>query len=738
VVRVIGVWALVVATLFSFGLTGCGGGGGDSGGSSGSGSGGGSSVDWYYHWSCNGDPDCLATNPTGQPSGTLNQGPVQINCTQLLQFAARFWGPAATNSCDNSPTGPPPVLKSITVTPASKVLPLGLTQQYSARGNYSDGSSADITSQVHWFEGNDTINEGVTPVAQVTGAGLATATKAGTTTISARLLALTGSASLTVTAATLVSMTVSPTNPTVNQFLTQQFTATGHYTDGSAQTLTSVTWSSGTTAVATITASGLATAVLGGTSTITATSGTISASTLLTVNPVSLQSITVTPANPSSPRGTTLQFTATGTYSDGQVKDVSPQVTWASDTTSVATISTSGLSTANNLGTSNIAASFAGISGSTTLTVTAAVLQSIAITPTSPSVAESLTKQLTATGTYSDATTQDLTSQVTWTSATSSVATVSSGGVASGVSAGTSLIRAASGSISGTATLTVVALGAQWTPSTSGTSNALFGIAWSGTQFVAVGAGGTVLTSPDGLTWTARMSGTAQQLHAVVWAANQFVAVGTAGTILTSPDGITWTGQASGVSASLNAVTWTGTQIVAVGNSQVTVSSPTGITWASIVPFTAGNDFHSICWSGTRFVEGVGPGNGIATSTDASTLVFVSALTPWGCTWTGTHFIMVASSGVIWVSTDGLAFNSVHAGSFATLRAVAWSGRYFVAVGDGGAVSTAPDDAAHLTTNGTPWTPRTSGTTSTLRGIAWSGTRFVAVGDAGTIVITTP
>jgi hypothetical protein len=58
--------------------------------------------DWYYHWSCNGDPDCLALNPTGAPSGTLNEGPVEVNCTQLMEFASRFWGSAAFNSCDHS------------------------------------------------------------------------------------------------------------------------------------------------------------------------------------------------------------------------------------------------------------------------------------------------------------------------------------------------------------------------------------------------------------------------------------------------------------------------------------------------------------------------------------------------------------------------------------------------------------------------------------------------------------
>ena len=60
-----------------------------------------------------------------------------------------------------------------------------------------------------------------------------------------------------------------------------------------------------------------------------------------------------------------------------------------------------------------------------TVTVqSAGTLQSIAVTPANPSVADGLTEQFTATGTFSDGSTQDLTTQVTWASATTSVATI--------------------------------------------------------------------------------------------------------------------------------------------------------------------------------------------------------------------------------------------------------------------------------------------------------------------------
>ena len=58
-------------------------------------------------------------------------------------------------------------------------------------------------------------------------------------------------------------------------------------------------------------------------------------------NPVTktLVSLALTPLNPSLPRGTVQQFTATGTYSDGSTQDLTTSVSWTSSDTSVATIS---------------------------------------------------------------------------------------------------------------------------------------------------------------------------------------------------------------------------------------------------------------------------------------------------------------------------------------------------------------------------------------------------------------
>jgi hypothetical protein len=110
----------------------------------------------------------------------------------------------------------------------------------------------------------------------------------GTTTITAARGGVSASTTLTVTSATLVSLAVSPTNPSISLGSPQQFTATGTYSDKSTQNLTtSATWTSSVTSVATISnaagANGLATSVAVGTTTITAAIGGASASTTLTV-----------------------------------------------------------------------------------------------------------------------------------------------------------------------------------------------------------------------------------------------------------------------------------------------------------------------------------------------------------------------------------------------------------------------------------------------------------------------
>src|SRR5208283_866745 len=183
-----------------------------------------------------------------------------------------------------------------------------------------------------------------TSIATISSAGLATAVAAGSTTIQATSGSINGSTGLTVTAPVLVSIALTPVNSSIAAGNQQQFTATGTFSDGSKQNLTtSATWTSSATSVATISSGGLATGVAAGSTTIQATSGSINGSTGLTVTAPMLVSIAVAPVNPSIAAGNQQQFTATGTYSDGSHQNLTSSATWTSSATSVATISSGGL-----------------------------------------------------------------------------------------------------------------------------------------------------------------------------------------------------------------------------------------------------------------------------------------------------------------------------------------------------------------------------------------------------------
>jgi len=73
-------------------------------------------------------------------------------------------------------------------------------------------------------------------------------------------------------------------------------------------------------------------------------------------------------------------------------------------------------------------------------------------------------------------------------------------------------------------------------------------------QFVAVGQGGQILTSPDAQQWTRQDSGTSERLNKITWAYGLYLAVGDNGTILTSIDGHTWKKQNSNTDFDLTGI----------------------------------------------------------------------------------------------------------------------------------------------------------------------------------------
>ena len=403
--------------------------------------------------------DYAATNNCPVSPATLAAG---ASCTISVTFTPGALGArnatlTVKDSGTSSPqtvtltgTGIAPTLVSIAVTPASPSVAVGNTQQFTATGTYNNGTTQNLTTTATWTSSK-------TSVATIkSNTGLATAVAIGTATITAKSGSISGSTTVTVTPPALISISVTPSTASVAAGYTQQFTATGNYTNGTTQNLTSTAnWSSSSVSVATVKSGGLATGVAKGTASITATSGNISNSATLTVTPPVLTSLSVTPATASIAKGTTQQFTATGTYSDSSTQDLTASVSWNSSSTAIATIADNGLATGAGVGSATITATSGSIAASATLSVGQPTLVSLAVTPANPSFALGTTLPLTATGTYTDGSTLDLTSAVTWSTTDLTIATVSSQGIATSVTVGNAAVTAHSGSITGSTTLTI-------------------------------------------------------------------------------------------------------------------------------------------------------------------------------------------------------------------------------------------------------------------------------------------
>ena len=346
----------------------------------------------------------------------------------------------------------------------------------------------------------------------------------------------------------VTSLQLTPATETLGAGDTAQFTATATYTQGtqgshpsSQQNVSStVTWTSSNPGVATISSSGLATAVGAGTTVITASidgyPGQVSATAALTVigssggsTSATLVSLSVIPgAQTVATLNETTQFLAIGTTSTGATVDLTNQVSWSSSSTQIATVGAhTGLATAVGQGTSTITAIYgntsggAVVTGSGTFTVTGGAKEqyvSVSVTPASQTLSASgQTSQLIALATSgSTGLQQDVTAstQIAWQSSSPSIASVSASGLITGLSAGSTTITAVlnnpDGSVVSGAANVSVAITAAPEPLLSLTiipATITVGNLQDTGQFLAIGTFSTPpyvrdLTNSSMLTWT--------------------------------------------------------------------------------------------------------------------------------------------------------------------------------------------------------------------------------------------
>ena len=377
---------------------------------------------------------------------------VMVICLLCFFGCGGGGGGSGSGSVDN------PVEKklvSISVVPADNVLAVGLQKQFTATGTYSDGEEKDLTTVVTWNSSDPSVAT-VSNDAGSKGLVNVLATSAQRIVVTATLDTVSGITHLTVPVIELVTIAVTPANPTLAAGTSLDLTATGTYSDGTTMNITGIVqWKSTETSVATVAASGKITGVAVGTSLVSATLGTATGSTNLTVTSAVLQSVSIAANSTSLAAGTKQQFTATGLFSDGSNQVLTTAVAWKSSTPSVATITSDGMATAVAVGTANISAVYQNVTYDTVLTVTGATVQSLAITPGITELAAGSTRQMDVIATYSDSSIQNVSSSATWSTSAPAIATIAQDGILKAMDVGPASITATFAGLSASRNVTV-------------------------------------------------------------------------------------------------------------------------------------------------------------------------------------------------------------------------------------------------------------------------------------------
>ncbi len=316
----------------------------------------------------------------------------------------------------------------------------------------------------------------------------------------------------------------------------------------------------------------------------------------------------------------------------------------------------------------------------------------------------------------------------------------------------------------------------------------LWGVAWGGGRWVAVGEGGRIVTSDDGLKWRRVAPVTTADLQSVAWGAPGFVAFstsanGTVVSVLVSPDGDRWEERSvqpevllgpvawglgkyvmmsqDGVFTSLDGVGWVrarapepglspesvifdGTRFVAIGTLAVgagglgdamVLTSADTVTW-DLRRVAYQTRLRDLAWNGTRYVAvGTWYSAGLSSarflvSRDAISWQAAAAPqggAPWAVVAGSGTFVALACCGSMWTSPDGLTWAHTEVPG-PVVTDIATDGSLVVAV--------ASDDAIFASEDGTSWTPHSAIDFPHMADVVWAGRRYVAVGAAGTVMLS--
>lgn len=187
--------------------------------------------------------------------------------------------------------------------------------------------------------------------------------------------------------------------------------------------------------------------------------------------------------------------------------------------------------------------------------------------------------------------------------------------------------------------------GDTWTSLSSPTGSGLYSIKYADNLWVAVGEGGTIVTSPDLSTWTTRTSGTSGIIYSVDYGDGKWVACGGSGKVMTSTDGATWTVATTSPAVALWRIRYFGGQWIIASSGNRVFTSTDAVTWTS----------RTIAMASTAVVRGI--------AYDGSTYVITGGVSG------SAPKINTSSDGATWTartfpsSLAGKAYSVTHNGS---------------------------------------------------------------------------
>jgi hypothetical protein len=279
-----------------------------------------------------------------------------------------------------------------------------------------------------------------------------------------------------------------------------------------------------------------------------------------------------------------------------------------------------------------------------------------------------------------------------------------------------------------------------WTSRLSELPYVLNDVTWDGDVFIAVGDGGAILTSSDGIDWVPRESGTTAKLNAVAAFDSDIFVVGDQTVLYSTDHGEHWSPVGNFIGRYLPAVVVTSSQVVVSGAVYdlafpfISISEDRGNTWQTPVFWTA---------SDLIYGDGIFIGLEDRWFDFLQTRVIVSAD---GKAWNeiivsdegvalnaivhdGSQFIVAGNDSTVFSSFDGYNWTELQTPVMdVDYLSAAWSGSTVVLAGGPNLPLERPVGIASID-GGMTWDVFNIHGYFQSRGLAWGNGQFVSVGQ---------